>query len=82
MIILSKATTKLGTRTIYGAWAVMSVNTVFKFAILAVQTRIQTCEVGYGLQFFLSRLIVVLKAAFVTLGAGPTQIMVVAKFIV
>ncbi len=60
----------------------MPVNTKLKLAVLAVETGVQTGEVGDGFQVFVSSFVLVLEAAFIAFGAGTPQVVVVAEFVI
>lgn len=57
---------------------VMSINAVFDVALLTTGAGVQTGQMSNGIDFVCVRTILVLKAAFVTLGAGSTEVVVVA----
>lgn len=59
----------------------MAIDAVLDLAVLAVLTRVQASQKGNRDDLVFRRLILVLKAASITFGARPSQIMIVAEFI-
>ena len=63
------------------ARAMMAVDTL-NVTILAIDTRIETCEEGYSFNILLRCFIFVLEWTFVHFGAGSAEVMVIAELIV
>jgi hypothetical protein len=61
----------------HSRWAVVSVDTEVQITILAIDARIQTGEEGDCFELFFGGLVIVLEAAFATLGTGATEVVVV-----
>jgi len=59
----------------------MAIDAVLDLAVLAILTWVQTSQKRNGDDLVFRRFILVLKAASITLGAWPSQIMIVAEFI-
>ena len=63
-------------------WTMVSVNTKLQLAVLAIQTGVEPCEVCNCFQIFVGGFVLVLEAAFIALGAGTPQVVVVAELVI
>jgi len=59
----------------------MTIDTILHFALLSAFAGIETRQEGYRIDLVLRRLVLVLEAARVTLGAGASQIVIVAQLV-
>lgn len=58
------------------------VNTKLQFTVLTIQTWVESCQIRNRFQIFVGGLVLVLKTAFIALGAWPAEVMVIAEFVV
>lgn len=59
----------------------MTINAILHVAILAISAGVETCQKGNGIDLVFCRLVLMLKAATVSLRAGAAQIVIVAQFV-
>ena len=69
------------TDAVLDARAVMAIDAVIHVTILTICARVEACQELDGSYLILIWRVIVLEAACVTLGAGASQIMVVAEFV-